>query len=103
MSHYNELPFVVVNNNGVDVKVYDVDLSVYKINRSMSLNPTYVSLDGKKESRMKTRPYAQYSAIAQRTSASKSFLYLSILYKNSPISIFFNSSFKFKYFFALSD
>ena len=37
------------------------------------------------------------------TSASKSFLYLSILYKNSPISIFFNSSFKFKYFFALSD
>lgn len=72
MSHYNELPFVVVNNNGADVRVYDVDLSVYKINRSMSLNPTYVSLDGKKESRMKTRPYAQYSAIAQRTSASKS-------------------------------
>lgn len=72
MSHYNELPFVVVKNNGADVRVYDVDLNVYKINRSMSLNPTYVSLDGNKESRMKTRTYAQYSAIAQRTSASKS-------------------------------
>ena len=35
--------------------------------------------------------------------SSKDCLYLSMLYKNNPTSIFFSSSFKFKYFLALSD
>ena len=69
MNRCNELPFVVVNNNGVDVKLYDVDLSVYKINNCSSNNIGYVSLDGNKQKRMKTRPYAQYSGIQQRTQA----------------------------------
>ena len=37
------------------------------------------------------------------TISSKLFLYFSILYKNNPISIDFNSSLKFKYFLAFSD
>jgi len=35
--------------------------------------------------------------------SSKLSLYFAILYTNNPISIFFNSSLKFKYFLALSD
>lgn len=62
MSHYNELPFVVVNLKGVDVKVYDVDLGKYVINGSkVYKNISYVSLDGSNEWRMKTRPYVQYT------------------------------------------
>lgn len=71
MSPYNELPFVVVNNNGVDVKVYDVDLDKYVINESkVYKNISYVSLDGNKEGRMKTRPYAQYTGLTGRTGKS---------------------------------
>ena len=71
MSHYNELPFVVVNNNGVDVKVYDVDLDKYVINESkVYKNISYVSLDGNKEGRMKTRPYVQYTGLTGRTGRS---------------------------------
>ena len=71
MSHYNELPFVVVKNNGVDVKVYDVDLDKYVINQSkVYKNISYVSLDGNKESRMKTRPYSQYTSLTGRTGRS---------------------------------
>lgn len=68
MSPYNELPFVVVNNNGVDVKVYDVDSDKYVINESkVYKNISYVSLDGNKEGRMKTRHYAQYTGLTGRT------------------------------------
>ena len=70
MSHYNELPFVVVKNNGVDVKVYDVDLSVYKVNNCSSNNIGYVSLDGNKEGRVKTRTYSQYTSLTGRTGRS---------------------------------
>ena len=73
MSHYNELPFVVVNNNGVEVKLYDVDLDKYIINEGTKYNNvTYVSLDGGKVGRMKTRPYTQYTGIQQRTRAGSS-------------------------------
>ena len=75
MSCYNELPFVVVNNNSVDVKVYDVDLDKYVINESkVYKNVSYVSLDGSKEGRMKTRPYAQYTSIQQRTNKGSAML-----------------------------
>lgn len=71
MSHYNELPFVVVNNNGVDVKLYDVDLDKYIINEGTKYNNvTYVSLDGGKVGRVKTRPYAQYTSLTGRTGRS---------------------------------
>ncbi len=71
MSHYNELPFVVVNNNGVDVRLYDVDLETYIINEGkVNNNVSYVSLDGGKEGRMKTRPYAQYTSLTGRTGRS---------------------------------
>ena len=75
MNHYNELPFVVVNNNGVDVKVYDVDLDKYIINEGRShKNVSYVSLDGGKVGRIKTRPYTQYTGLVQRTQNSPSVL-----------------------------
>lgn len=74
MNHYNELPFVVVNNNGADVRVYDVDLNKYFINETKSNNPNYVSLDGGKEGRIKTRPYAQFSGIQQRTNSGEAVL-----------------------------
>lgn len=71
MSHYNELPFIVVNNNGVDVKLYDVDLDKYIINEGTKYNNvTYVSLDGGKVGRVKTRPYAQYTSLTGRTGRS---------------------------------
>lgn len=71
MSHYNELPFVVVKNNGVDVKLYDVDLDKYIINEGTKYNNvTYVSLDGGNEGRMKTRPYSQYTSLTGRTGRS---------------------------------
>ena len=71
MSHYNELPFVVVNNNGVEVKLYDVDLDKYIINEGTKYNNvTYVSLDGGTMGRVKTRPYAQYTSLTGRTGRS---------------------------------
>ena len=72
MNHYNELPYVVVNNNGVDVKVYDVDLEKYVVNKCSSNNVSYLSLDGKYEGRIKSRLYAQYSGLVTRTSTAKS-------------------------------
>ena len=72
MSHYNELPFVVVKNNGVDVKLYDVDLDKYIINEGRThKNISYVSLDGGKEGRIKTKPYSQYTSLQGRTGKSK--------------------------------
>ena len=71
MNHYNELPFVVVNNNGVDVKLYDVDLDKYIINEGSKYNNvTYVSLDGGTVGRIKTKPYSQYTSLTGRTGRS---------------------------------
>lgn len=71
MSYYNELPFVVVDNNGVDVRLYDIDLEKYIINEGKTNNNvSYVSLDGSNLGRVKTRPYAQYTSLTGRTGRS---------------------------------
>ena len=71
MKHCNELPYVVVYNNGVDVKVYDVDLEKYIINEGKThKNVSYISLDGGKEGRIKTKLYSQYTSLTSRTGRS---------------------------------
>ena len=71
MNHYNELPYVVINNNGVDVKLYDADLEKYVINEGKThKNVSYISLDGNKEGRIKTKLYSQYTSLTGRTGRS---------------------------------